>query len=91
MFDNGLLDEVKHLSDMGLVKDDVAMQGIGYKEVFDYLEGRCDEAGLREMIKQDTRHFAKDSLHGFGESRWLHGWIFPRYEEKMHFRICLNN
>ncbi len=44
MFDNGLLDEVKHLSDMGLVKDDVAMQGIGYKEVFDYLEGRCDEA-----------------------------------------------
>ena len=65
MFDNGLLDEVKHLSDMGLVKDDVAMQGIGYKEVFDYLEGRCDEAGLREMIKQDTRHFAKRQLTWF--------------------------
>ena len=62
---NGLLDEVKHLSDMGLVKDDVAMQGIGYKEVFDYLEGRCDEAGLREMIKQDTRHFAKRQLTWF--------------------------
>ena len=54
MFDNGLLDEVKHLSDMGLVKDDVAMQGIGYKEVFDYLEGRCDEAGLREMTVSYT-------------------------------------
>ena len=65
MFDNGLLDEVKHLSDMGLVKDDVAMQGIGYKEVFDYLEGRCDETGLREMIKQDTRHFAKRQLTWF--------------------------
>ena len=65
MFDNGLLDEVKHLSDMGLVKDDVAMQGIGYKEVFDYLEGRCDEAGLRETIKQDTRHFAKRQLTWF--------------------------
>ena len=65
MFDNGLLDEVKHLSDMGLVKDDVAMQGIGYKEVFDYLEGRCDEAGLRERIKQDTRHFAKRQLTWF--------------------------
>ena len=65
MFDNGLLNEVKHLSDMGLVKDDVAMQGIGYKEVFDYLEGRCDEAGLREMIKQDTRHFAKRQLTWF--------------------------
>ena len=65
MFDNGLLDEVKHLLDMGLVKDDVAMQGIGYKEVFDYLEGRCDEAGLREMIKQDTRHFAKRQLTWF--------------------------
>ena len=65
MFDNGLLDEVKHLSDMGLVKGDVAMQGIGYKEVFDYLEGRCDEVGLREMIKQDTRHFAKRQLTWF--------------------------
>ena len=65
MFDNGLLDEVKHLSDMGLVKDDVAMQGIGYKEMFDYLEGRCDEAGLRETIKQDTRHFAKRQLTWF--------------------------
>ena len=74
MFDNGLLDEVKHLSDMGLVKDDVAMQGIGYKEVFDYLEGRCDEAGLREMIKQDTRHFAKRQLTWFRREKevvWL--------------------
>lgn len=91
MFDNGLLDEVKHLSDMGLVKDDVAMQGIGYKEVFDYLEDRCDEAGLREMIKQDTRHFAKRQLTWFRREPSVTWVDFPRYEEKMHFRICLNN
>mgnify|MGYP002664528701 CR=1 FL=1 len=85
MFDNGLLDEVKHLSDMGLVKDDVAMQGIGYKEVFDYLEDRCDEAGLRETIKQDTRHFAKRQLTWFRRAVGYMGGFFPDTKRRCTF------
>ena len=88
MFDNGLLDEVKHLSDMGLVKDDVAMH---IKRCSIILRADVTRQVLERRLSRIQDILPKDSLHGFGESRWLHGWIFPRYEEKMHFRICLNN
>lgn len=65
MLDNGLLDEVKALVDMGLIQSDVAMQGIGYKEVFDYFDGKLSYDELSERIKQDTRHFAKRQLTWF--------------------------
>src|SRR5690606_15293504 len=38
MIDNGLIDEVKNLLDMGYTKDMVSMQGLGYKEIIAYLE-----------------------------------------------------
>ncbi|HPU63365.1 MAG TPA: tRNA (adenosine(37)-N6)-dimethylallyltransferase MiaA, partial [Mobilitalea sp.] len=41
MIDKGLVDEVKRLRDMGYTKDMVSMQGLGYKEITDYLEGNC--------------------------------------------------
>lgn len=65
MFDAGLIDEVKNLAGQGFTKNDVAMQGIGYKEVFDYLNGECSEEELKEIVKQDTRHFAKRQLTWF--------------------------
>ncbi len=61
----GLYDEVKHLADMGYTKDYVSMQGLGYKEVLDAIDGTIsfDEAIYR--IKRDTRHFAKRQLTWF--------------------------
>ena len=46
MLENGLLDEVKKLKEMGYTKDMVAMKGLGYKEILDYLGGEItlDEA-----------------------------------------------
>ena len=64
---------------------------IGITEEWAQKEGITPVIYIHNQSPQIQDILPKDSLHGFGESRWLHGWIFPRYEEKMHFRICLNN
>ncbi len=65
MFENGLVEEVRGLMEMGYDKSLVSMQGIGYKEVIDYLNGDTDIAECTEIIKRDTRHFAKRQLTWF--------------------------
>lgn len=65
MIEAGLIDEVRQLAGEGYTKNMVSMQGIGYKEVFDYLEGKQDLAETAERIKKDTRHFAKRQLTWF--------------------------
>lgn len=69
MMEAGLIDEVRQLADEGYTKDMVSMQGIGYKEVFDYLEGRQNMSETAERIKKDTRHFAKRQLTWFKRER----------------------
>lgn len=65
MAQNGLLDEVKQLKDMGYTRDLVSMQGLGYKEILAYLEGECTLEEAFYVIKRDTRHFAKRQLTWF--------------------------
>lgn len=74
MMENGLLEEVRKLSAMGLHKDMVSMQGLGYKELLSYLnqEISLDEAVY--ILKRDTRHFAKRQLTWFRREKdviWL--------------------
>ena len=65
MFDMGLVDEVKALMAKGYDKSLVSMQGIGYKEVIDYLSGKTSLEECIDIIKRDTRHFAKRQLTWF--------------------------
>lgn len=65
MIEQGLVDEVRQLKKEGYEKSMVSMQGIGYKEVFDYLNGGCSMEEMTEQIKKDTRHFAKRQLTWF--------------------------
>lgn len=69
MLENGLLDEVKKLKEMGYTRDMVAMKGLGYKEILDYFSGdiSLDEAIYR--VKRDSRHFAKRQLTWFRRER----------------------
>ncbi len=70
----GLVDEVRKLADMGCTRDMVSMQGLGYKEILDYLEGRCSLEEAVYILKRDTRHFAKRQLTWFKRERnvrWL--------------------
>ncbi len=61
----GLVDEVKALREMGCQREMVSMQGLGYKEILDYLEGRTTLEEAIYILKRDTRHFAKRQLTWF--------------------------
>lgn len=65
MLEEGLVDEVKKLKEMGCSKTMVSMQGLGYKEILAYLEGECDLEQAVYLVKRDTRHFAKRQLTWF--------------------------
>ncbi len=65
MLEAGLVDEVKRLKNMGYRRDMVSMQGLGYKEILDHLDGKCTLEEAVYLIKRDTRHFAKRQLTWF--------------------------
>lgn len=65
MVEQGLLDEVKMLKDMGLNESNTSMQGIGYKEVVPYLEGRYDLETMMSLLKQNSRRYAKRQMTWF--------------------------
>ena len=65
MLEKGLVDEVKKLREMGCHKGMVSMQGLGYKEILSFLEGDCTYEQAVEVLKRDTRHFAKRQLTWF--------------------------
>lgn len=58
----GLVNEVKALLDQGLRESTTAAQAIGYKEVVEYLDGRCSLEECVETIKLRSRRYAKRQL-----------------------------
>lgn len=65
MFENGLIDEVKSLINTGVSFDCQSMQAIGYKEFKGFFDGILSENDLKELIKKDTRNYAKHQLTWF--------------------------
>ncbi|WP_294406533.1 tRNA (adenosine(37)-N6)-dimethylallyltransferase MiaA [uncultured Clostridium sp.] len=65
MMKNGLLDECIKLKEMGYTSDMQSMQGIGYKEILYYLEGKIPLETAVDMIKQGSRNYAKRQLTWF--------------------------
>ena len=61
----GLLEEVKQLMDMGLTTENISMKGIGYKEIMDYFLGSCSLEEAIDKVKKNTRHYAKKQLTWF--------------------------
>lgn len=86
MMEEGLVDEVKHLKELGCTRDMVSMQGLGYKEILDYLDGICSLEEAVYRIKRDTRHFAKRQLTWFRRERqvtWIHKDVYDYDEENI--------
>lgn len=86
MLEDGLVDEVQKLKDMGCHKEMVSMKGLGYKEILDYLDGciTLEEAVYR--LKRDTRHFAKRQLTWFKREKdviWMNYADYDQNKEKM--------
>ena len=75
MMAQGLLEEVTRLRNMGYHRTMVSMQGLGYKEILDYLNGDISLEEAVYIIKRETRHFAKRQLTWFKHERnvtWLY-------------------
>ena len=91
MMERGLLEEVKALAASGCTRDMVSMQGLGYKEILDYLNGDCTLEEAVYRLKRDTRHFAKRQLTWFKRERDVR-WIYlPDYQndrQQILKKIC---
>ena len=86
MMEEGLLEEVSSLKNKGYTKDMVSMQGLGYKEILDCLNGECSLAEAIYILKRDTRHFAKRQLTWFRRERdviWVDKNNYDHDEEKI--------
>ena len=59
MIEKGLEKEVRKLYDHGLTRNHQSMKAIGYKEWFDYFEGKCSKKEVTELIKKNSRNYAK--------------------------------
>lgn len=82
MMEEGLLSEVKRLIKQGYTKNLVSMQGLGYKEFFDYFDGTISLEDTVDKIKKDTRHFAKRQLTWFRREKEVI-WINKKeYEQE---------
>lgn len=65
MVEGGLIEEVAGLLEEGYTPDLVAMQGLGYKEIIHYIQGTWSKEEAIEILKRDTRRFAKRQLTWF--------------------------
>ena len=86
MLEEGLVEEVKKLMEMGCKRESTAMQGLGYKEIIAYLLGEITLDEAVYLIKRDTRHFAKRQLTWFRREKdviWVEKDQFAYDDEKM--------
>lgn len=86
MLKMGLLEEVTALKNKGYTKDMVSMQGLGYKEMLNYLNGEYSYEEAVSILKRDTRHFAKRQLTWFRRERdviWIEKEHYDYDEEKI--------
>ena len=65
MISDGLVEEAVRLREQGLRMDSTAAQGIGYKEIYAYLDGRCSLEEAIETIKRNSRRYAKRQFTWF--------------------------
>lgn len=90
MVERGLVEEVTHLKEMGCHGGMVAMQGLGYKEILDYLDGNSTLAEAVYIIKRETRHFAKRQLTWFRREHdviWLDKGVYGYDENQILEKI----
>jgi tRNA dimethylallyltransferase len=86
MLEQGLIEEVKSLQEMGCHREMVSMQGLGYKEILAYLEGDISLEEAVRILKRDTRHFAKRQLTWFRREKeviWINKPDFHYDDQKM--------
>ena len=77
MINNGLIEEVEYILKK-YKKFPTAMQGLGYKEVVEFLNGQLSKDEMIEKVKQETRRYAKRQLTWFRKNKeivWVDGLL----------------
>ena len=90
MIEQGLIEEVKQISKK-YKEFPTAMQGLGYKEVVEYLKGNCTKEEMIEKIKKETRHYAKRQLTWFRKNKqtiWIDGEKPTDYNMNLIYSDC---
>jgi len=82
MFKDGFIEEVKMLRDMGYKEDLNSMQGLGYKQINKHLNGVYTKEEAIDLIKMETRHYAKRQMTWFNNKIKNIEWIdLDKYSE----------
>lgn len=92
MLQDGLTDEVRNLIGMGLNRSHISMQGLGYKEIYEYLQGNLSLEEAVSILKRDTRHFAKRQLTWFRREKnviWLDKDNYENDEQILHAMLLI--
>ncbi len=89
MIENGLIEEVKSLLNK-YKKFPTAMQGLGYKEVVEYLQGHITKEELIEKIKMESRRYAKRQITWFKKNKQTI-WIDGLNSQEENIQIILKN
>jgi tRNA dimethylallyltransferase len=81
----GLIEEVENLIKQGVKRSATAMQGLGYKEIAAYLEGEMSLEAAVELLKRDTRRYAKRQFTWFKRDPRIH-WINRHHHNTSQLR-----
>lgn len=74
MIDNGLIEEIKYILDKGYSKTLNSLNTVGYKEIISYLDGEISQDSAVDLIKRNTRRYAKRQMtwfRGVEEVHWF--------------------
>lgn len=89
MIEQGLIEEVKGILEK-YIKFPTAMQGLGYKEVVDYINGEYTKEEMIEKIKMETRRYAKRQLTWFRKNKQT-VWLDGTNDIQENINIIINN
>lgn len=87
MLENGLIDEVKKLVEMGATDKSQSFGAISYKETYEYLQGKVSYDELVDIIKQKSRNYAKRQLTWF--RRYYRDATWLDFTDKNNLQIIL--
>ena len=90
MVEEGLVEEVKGLKNAGLSSANISMQGIGYKEILEYLNGVATLEEAIDNIKQNTRHMAKRQVTWFKREKdviYINPFEFENNEKIVDYMV----
>ena len=78
MLEEGLEDEVRSLLQAGVPADCLSMKSLGYRQMAEYLTGKCDYGTAVDNIKKGTRHFAKRQVTWYKKMPYIQWFTVDR-------------